>query len=579
MHIATPQLLLRWIACCLVASSALAVGAQDTGTCAVGTAQGSLETTQLKASLFNTGGLFFGGSTTSGDGYLIPKEAGISPAFATSLWVGGTVNGDLRVAASRFGGYKFRPGPLGDAASPPRDCTTYDRIYEVSRNDVARYLATGRATDDLRDWPVEAGAPVVDGDGVVGNYNLDGGDQPEILGDVNAFWVMNDVGRLRDTTRTAFPWTDPLGIEVRVLAFAFDPATPNALSTPTFYRYEIINRNAQTIDSLYVSMWADPDLGDAGDDYIGTDTLHNLTYVYNASNEDSVYGEAPPAWGVQVLDGFIGLANGRDDDFDGQVDEADEELRLSSAPQMLKSRGGGFGQAIEPREYFNKQRGRFGNGLPMRTGQQGISDPMYGIEATGPETVFVYPADPATEAYWSEVNMDGTGEDSPSGDRKMIATTGPGRLGPGESVELVYVMPYGQGSDHIQSVEVLRQQADVLRSVYDAGGITFRPVGRNEYRGGGDEPPERQLEVSRVNPNPSAPDGAASAVLVLPDEARVRATVYDALGRQLDVLVDDELAEGETVLQMPDGLAPGTYVLQVEVSPGAVQAVPFTVVR
>ena len=38
--------------------------------------------------------------------------------------------------------------------------------------DVARYNTTGEATPDLAEWPAHLGAPVVDGDGVAGNYDL-----------------------------------------------------------------------------------------------------------------------------------------------------------------------------------------------------------------------------------------------------------------------------------------------------------------------------------------------------------------------------------------------------------------------
>ena len=49
-------------------------------------------------------------------------------------------------------------------AAPPADCSEYDRIYAVSRDDILTYYATGELTDDLRDWPYQLGAPVIDGD-------------------------------------------------------------------------------------------------------------------------------------------------------------------------------------------------------------------------------------------------------------------------------------------------------------------------------------------------------------------------------------------------------------------------------
>jgi len=566
---------------CLVFGLAMLAGvaslshAQAVGSCEAGQAQGALETTRIKASVFTNGGLFFGGTVTAGDGYQIPKGLaspfgeGASPVFAASFWVGGKVDGELRVASARYGLYNFWPGPLDDAASPPTDCSAYDRIYEVSRQDVARYLATGLVSDNLRDWPVEAGAPVLDGDGDPTNYNLAGGDQPEILGDVAVWWVMNDAGN-----EHGFRGTLPLGIEVRVLAYAFDPLTPSALGETTFYRYQIANRSAKPIDSLFVSMWTDIDLGGASDDFTGTDTLRNLIYVYNSDNEDDLYGEAPPAWGIQVLDGFVGLANGRDDDFDGTIDEADEEMRLSTAPVAPKNSctGLGSGDPGTPEGYFNVQKGLFDAGLPIEAYRWGCGPPGTA------STVFAYTGDPAQNEYWTEINADGQGTSNENGDRRMVLSTGPGHLAPGESVELVYAMPYARGADHLKSVTALRALAGVLSGAYDQGAFASRPVDAAEYVGNEPLLSKRQLELARVNPNPSA-SGAAWAVLYLPEEATASAKVYDLLGRELATVVDGVLSKGETVLQVPDGLATGTYLLRVEVAASATETLPFTIVR
>ncbi|MCH7977009.1 MAG: hypothetical protein IIC18_10735, partial [Bacteroidetes bacterium] len=193
--------------------------AQAPGTCELGVAEGDLNAdgSEVFARVFNTGALFFGNFTTAGNGYAVPRETGNSPVFATILWVGGKVNGALRVSGARYTRYEMWPGPLnaGGVLPNPADCSAYDRIFVVSRNDVARYLQTGEATDDLRDWPVSWGAPVLDGDGIVDNYSLEGGDQPAIYGDQTAWWVMNDVGNVHEETGS-----NPLGIEVQASAFA-----------------------------------------------------------------------------------------------------------------------------------------------------------------------------------------------------------------------------------------------------------------------------------------------------------------------------------------------------------------------
>src|SRR5690606_225576 len=102
-----------------------------------------------------------------------------------------------------------------------------------------------------------------------------------------AWWVMNDVGNGHEETGTA-----PLGVEVRVTAFSVrGPRVPPHGGVPTvdqatFYRYLVTNRTDAVIDSAYASIFADVDLGDASDDYVGSDTLRHMGYVYNADNFD-----------------------------------------------------------------------------------------------------------------------------------------------------------------------------------------------------------------------------------------------------------------------------------------------------
>ena len=62
-------------------------------------------------------------------------------------------------------------------------------------------------------------------------------------------------------------------------------------------------KGANTLDSSYVSVWSDPDNGGAGDDLVGVDTSLSLGYCYNATNNDNVYGNRPPAVGYDFFQG------------------------------------------------------------------------------------------------------------------------------------------------------------------------------------------------------------------------------------------------------------------------------------
>jgi len=66
---------------------------------------------------------------------------------------------------------------------------------------------------------------------------------------------------------------------------------------------QIYNKGIKTLNQCYFSIWSDPDLGTAGDDLVGCDTTLGLGFVYNETNDDSQYGEAPPALGIDFFQG------------------------------------------------------------------------------------------------------------------------------------------------------------------------------------------------------------------------------------------------------------------------------------
>ena len=208
-----------------------------------------LDVNNVRARLYNVGNLFW---TGSGHVYEVPKGSNLHSIFSSGIWVGGKVNGETRLAVSDYGPYEFWPGPLDDDGNPPADCSVYDRMYKVSKDDIRNYESTGVATLDLQDWPWELGAEVVDGDGVEGNYNLSGGDRPGILGDQTVYFIMNDMGNVHQ-----WGGTEPIGLEVQVYAFAFRSSGP--LNNTTFYRYVIEYFGDDPLEETYFGIWSDPD--------------------------------------------------------------------------------------------------------------------------------------------------------------------------------------------------------------------------------------------------------------------------------------------------------------------------------
>src|SRR5690606_19537892 len=302
------------------------------------------------------------------------------------IWIGGKVNGEVRTAGATYTNFEFWPGPLDAGASLPEpDCRranangreAWDRVYVVSVLDVEAYEQTGVATDDLADWPVGLGAPAVDaaGDPVVPTsreqlIDLEAGERPVVYGGETAFWVMNDVGNDHAETGSA-----PLGVEVRVLAFAVPGSGEEDLDRGTFYRYTVVNRNSHPITDAYFSLFGHTTLGDGLSQYVGTDTTRGMAFTYGGTLVNPVYG-IPPAVGYDFLGGGLGAHS-----FWGNVPGPAVRLPTTAA------------------EYYNRMQGLWNDGTPMTEGGNGY-------QTGGDVTTFAFPGDPVTGQFWSEVDED-----------------------------------------------------------------------------------------------------------------------------------------------------------------------------
>ncbi len=414
----------------------------DPGQCTLGLAQKDLDVNNVRARLFNIGSIGYGNGAEAQ--YIAPKASGHSPIYAMGIWIGGMAGDNLRVAGSRYDDFEFWPGPLGPDGRPvnPNDCSAYDRLYKVSRSDVQNYEATGQAASDLADWPYDLGAPVIDGDGTEGNYNLAGGDRPDLIGDQAVWWIMNDVGNAHQSTQAA-----PIGVEVRVHAFGFNRG--GALGDMTFFKYNVTYKGDEPLTDTYFSIFSDPDLGDAADDFVGVDTTLSLGYVYNDTATDDVYGPAPAA-------GY--------DFFQGPISEDGDTLGVTSFMYFINTRDPNVSDPSLAQEIYNVQQGFWKGGQPLTA--NGL-----GYQTGGPETItkFAYPGDPVTGAFWSEVNSDGNGARNQSGDRRLVVSTGPFTLEPGDSQDIVFGVVFAQGADNLSSISALRDADAFAQSLYDVG--------------------------------------------------------------------------------------------------------------
>lgn len=283
----------------------------------------NLDINQVNATMLNRGDMFW--DLMSNAKYEVPKGSCKKALFASSLWMGGIDPGNnLHVAAMTYrqNGSDYYPGPL-DTISTKGDTlySAYNRIWKVSRWEIEELkqkyadgsLANGSYTPsaDILQWPAHGTgnhskqlAPFIDINNN-GLYEPMKGDYPKIKGEQALYWIFNDNTYIHSETNGI-----PLGVEVHAMAYAYNcdtikPGSPNeALNYTTFYEYKIINRSFNRYDNSYLGIWADVDLGNSADDYVGCYPPGNFAFAYNGDNDDegySGYGKNPPMLDILLL--------------------------------------------------------------------------------------------------------------------------------------------------------------------------------------------------------------------------------------------------------------------------------------
>ncbi|MBX2818499.1 MAG: T9SS type A sorting domain-containing protein [Rhodothermaceae bacterium] len=522
------------------------VASAQTGTCEEAQAQALLEAGNVRARIYNDGPFFWKGGQNE---YEVPKDEGVHALFASHFVIGGMIDGSLHMAASTYGPYEFWPGPLDENGLPPADCSLYDQIWEIHSEDFTQYDVDSTFSDNMLNWPWQLGAPVIDGDGDPSNYNLEGGDRPELLGNQSLWWIMNDRGN-----EHLWSETEPLGIEVHGTAYAF--ANAGIASDITFYRFRIFNKNTLPITDTYAGIFLDPDLGNASDDYIGSDSLLHLQYAYNGDPVDeNGYEDTPPAIGYTFLRTPEAQQDALDNDHDGEIDEAGETTGMYAAT-FFDGGGGIQGDPGNGAEMHTYLRGLWINGEPITVGGTGL-------DFSNQVTRFVFPGDPAAQSYWTEIQPLPTNNSHPNppADRRFITSSGPFTLLPGENTEFLLGVVWARGSNYLDSVRKLKNIVANMQASPDSYLTSgYRP----ELEGTITMPePEHVLGFDQNFPNPF--NYSTTLRYSLPRTMQVRLAVYDILGREVAVLAEGSLEAGVYTQEFNAAqLSPGIYYARIE---------------
>ncbi len=330
--------------------------------------------------------------------------------YSSGLWIVGTVNDTARTAivvyVSEYIAGKILPNGQRDDATLDKN-----RVYKIMKGD-------GPGVRDWDEWPKADGAPT----------NVDG--TPQLTGDQTLWFVMNDLEESRH--QGPISGSPPIGLEVQTSVFGFNRADP--LGDVMFVKWVIINKGTAALDSAFIGVWDDPDLGDASDDLVGCDTTLGLGFCYNGDPNDGQYGTRTPALGFDFFQGpEVPKGSGN-------------YLKMTSFAKYTNGAPTGRGDPVDVSEVYNYMTGYWANGDPF-------IDPT-----TNQQTRFIHAGDPADRS--------GDLDFSPS-DRRFLMSSGPFKLAVGETQVVVGAKIAAPGANPSSSIAALRFFDSFAQSAFD----------------------------------------------------------------------------------------------------------------
>ncbi len=423
-----------------------------------------LDTNNVKAQISDNG-IFFTDEAMGLPAYEIPQGSGNHTTFTMAFWMtaidGG---GQLHASCQQFmGSQDIFAGPIADDYNSTYYTNEFNSaIWSMSKADInyhlANYTSSGYVADNsILNWPAngdvsegvaEQLAPYVDvnADNV---YNPYDGDYPYIQGDKAVYVIMNDMKDVHAETGA-----DPLGVEVHVMFYQF--TSNDDINNTTFMNVKVYNRSSSDYGDFRFGLFMDYDLGNYQDDYVGTDSTRNMTYVYNGDAVDEAnggqagYGNNPPAFGTMLLNETLGTST---------------------------FFSNGVGGPTGPTDFYNLMNGIIG-GVQMTNN-------------VGAVTNFAYSGDPYAGTGWNELD-----ESNAMGDRRIVMSSESSGFVANEWKCYDYAFIFNQSdTSNLTNLNALYTTADFVQNFYDT---QIQPCG-NIVTGIS----ESKLYPVTLSPNPS----------------------------------------------------------------------------
>lgn len=397
----------------------------------------TLDVNRLQIQVANSGYLFVSDNADYPGMYWPSFASGQGVGCTATVWVSGKSSGAYRTACA-LGLSEWTPGTIlsdGTAGNP------YDSQYRIYKVD-----KSGPMSLDWVEWPVNHGAPWND-ENQDGIYNPYSGDSPAILGEQMIWYVANDLSAERHDGLFV---TDPVGLECRVQLWGSNRR--DLFGDVLFSRIRLIHKGSETLDSCFVGIYVDIEIGDAWDDLVGTDTTQSMMYGYN-EGEDDEFGSTSPALGVILLQGALAPSAGGIVRSMGRTVHDAHDLGLYAAQRL---------SLVSPKEYRDPDTAEECFHLLAGRSKSGgyLENPITGQRSYPGKYA---PGDPEANTGW----IDGVMETSL--DKRVLLSSGPFTFAPQDTQDIILAFMLVEGETPKQSVSLLKDQAYLVHTVYESG--------------------------------------------------------------------------------------------------------------
>ena len=453
------------------------------------------------------------------------------------LWANGVLS-DIRI-------YDYIPGIFGSNPNDPKN-----KLYFLRKTD----QPFGQSWQEWRD-AVSLGAYFYDGDndGIYNPVDKNGNglwdpneDMPDILGDETIWCVYNDGVPANERIYNDVP---PQGIEIRQTVFA---SNKPPLNNTVFIRYSILNTGtiASLFDSVYFLVWTDPELGNYLDDLVGCDTLLNSGFTYN-SGPDAQYGLNPPAFFTTILQGpwsFTGNPN------DFAYNRRGQLLGMKTFQYHKNLNVTSFFNYIYYTQYPTAPRNRIearnymvgfdSRGILINPCTYTYGEVRGGVNCASVNPRFLYSGDPVTNIGWINTYK---------ADQRMMLSVGPFQLQANNPIDIIVAYTVGRGNDHLNSITVARNLVNAVINEYNSNFSTITSVEDNSFVN-----VVSNFMLYQNYPNPF--NNRTKIKFQIAKTCNVNLRVYDVLGREVGILVNEEKMPGLYEVEFDgSGFSSGIY--------------------